>query len=906
MKGPCKRWLILTMLIALLFSCVGLSARAADSQVITAEDDGGSHEDLFMQFLENLFQEQTVGKPGGIRRLKKVVTVKLEPMAQVIYDLMKAHIVQVAAGEEGSAEFDLPLSELGFQEKYTADDLGLDASAQFSDGADKISEQLQQVAADLRMAHAALLLDLPYELYWYDKSAGLSWMLPGVGGTSNNGEWSWRIAGDITVRMSVIAAYSTDKTTGTTTTDQARIRAAIQAVANAHKIVEQYADKSDYEKLAGYRDEICALVAYDYDALASMGGSDFAYGDPWQLISVFDGDETTNVVCEGYAKAFRYLCDLTSFDGDISCYTVTGLMGDELDQERHMWNIVTMEDGKNYLVDVTNSDDGTVGSDGSLFLAGFDSGSPDVGYWFKAQEPILYVYDMGVDLYSEAELTISATHYQRIYTHWDIAGADHVLEEVAAVAPACEEEGCAAYWRCVACGKVFTDEKGVHETTLAALTLRATGHAVLTSISAVEPTCETEGLKAHLRCKACGKLFADVSLTRELTQQEVAIPALGHDYQQGACTRCGQACPHERTDIQINPRGTEIRPVDGRFHQQVEISVTVETCQVCGLVIGETEQVIPGDPADHAWQGGVCSVCGYACLHEELDEQITPTGADYFVQKDLNVHARYTPSRVVDMCLICGEVAAEADQDVLTGTEAHEWEGEECLLCHATRVIAPAKPTGVSATLSGRKAVISWKKSSRATSYSVYGGPKGSPALLKKGITGTSYTSANQAYGTVYQYYVVAVNEGGSSANSAKVSVTAMKAPASVAVTVSARKATVTWKKVTGATSYSVYGGKAGSLKLLKSGITTTSYKSANQTYGKAYEYYVVANNAGGSSANSATVSAIALKASASLTAASTSKGAVLTWKAVTGATGYEVLKDGKVIKKITKATTLT
>lgn len=30
-----------------------------------------------------------------------------------------------------------------------------------------------------------------------------------------------------------------------------------------------------------------------------------------ELIWVFDGDSSTNVVCEGYAKAFQYLCDLS-------------------------------------------------------------------------------------------------------------------------------------------------------------------------------------------------------------------------------------------------------------------------------------------------------------------------------------------------------------------------------------------------------------------------------------------------------------------------------------------------------------------------------------------------------------------------------------------------------------------
>ena len=53
-----------------------------------------------------------------------------------------------------------------------------------------------------------------------------------------------------------------------------------------------------------------------------------------------------------------------------------------------MWNIVKL-DGNNYLVDVTNSDAGTVGADGGLFLAG-GTGSVQDGYTVHA---VSYTYD---------------------------------------------------------------------------------------------------------------------------------------------------------------------------------------------------------------------------------------------------------------------------------------------------------------------------------------------------------------------------------------------------------------------------------------------------------------------------------------------------------------------------------
>ena len=60
-------------------------------------------------------------------------------------------------------------------------------------------------------------------------------------------------------------------------------------------------------------------------------------------------------VCEGYSKAFQYLCDLSSFKDKVECHSVSGVTSGP-----HMWNVVAMEDGYNYLVDVTNCDEGTV------------------------------------------------------------------------------------------------------------------------------------------------------------------------------------------------------------------------------------------------------------------------------------------------------------------------------------------------------------------------------------------------------------------------------------------------------------------------------------------------------------------------------------------------------------------
>ena len=67
-------------------------------------------------------------------------------------------------------------------------------------------------------------------------------------------------------------------------------------------------------------------------------------------------------------------------------------------------------------------------------------------------------------------------------------------------------------------------------------------------VEAVNPTCLTAGNKAYYVC-ACGRRYADSSCMREITLQDVTLPAKGHDYS-GAyaydadghwkvCSRCG-------------------------------------------------------------------------------------------------------------------------------------------------------------------------------------------------------------------------------------------------------------------------------------------------------------------------------------------------------------------------------
>lgn len=213
---------------------------------------------------------------------------RLDGIGKAIYDYLKLNIKTVAAGGLDSAVF------------------GFDLNAYPVDEINRFMGNEEVFNLNINKILNCLLTDCPYELYWFDKTQGYS-----VDNATVNTQLDFKFA--------VADAY---KGEGEYAVDTAKTGAGTSAIANATAIVEENYGKSDLEKLNAYRAEICGLVSYDFEA--ANGG--IAYGDPWQLIYVFDNDPETNVVCEGYAKAFQYLCDLSEFEDYVLCNTVTGTM----------------------------------------------------------------------------------------------------------------------------------------------------------------------------------------------------------------------------------------------------------------------------------------------------------------------------------------------------------------------------------------------------------------------------------------------------------------------------------------------------------------------------------------------------------------------------------------------------
>lgn len=110
-------------------------------------------------------------------------------------------------------------------------------------------------------------------------------------------------------------------------------------------------DATRYETLCALQEYLCHAVTY-------QSGAPRAHEAAGALID-------HAAVCDGYAKAFKLLCDAY----DIPCLVVPGTATQNGKKEPHAWNYVQMEDGKWYGMDVT-WDDGSTEIGKSYFLVG--------------------------------------------------------------------------------------------------------------------------------------------------------------------------------------------------------------------------------------------------------------------------------------------------------------------------------------------------------------------------------------------------------------------------------------------------------------------------------------------------------------------------------------------------------
>ena len=480
---------------------VVVTVEGTEEVVLPSDTGAPSSDEMFAEFVERSFEGQPLSKAP--KKLRSAVSV-LQGNDRAVYNYIAGQLPQIAAGEQASTEFEITPAILGLENNaWTAEELGVDAVLLKDENGEAYipADAKKKLAINLSRILDVLLAEHPYELYWYDKTSGAGTKITTFGLTAyydrSRSAYVMSTTSNMYLRFCVAEEYSA----GQYLVDTSIGQSVQSAVDNADAIVSEYSGLSDEEKLRAYKDEICVLVSYNSSA---TGGA--SYGNPWQMIWVFDGDPGTNVVCEGYAKAFKYLCDHTVFDSSIECILAGGDLVIGSHSDPHMWNVLKMDDGKNYLVDVTNCDSGTAGYPDKLFLAGTTqtrtNSNGNTGYYF-AGSGLAYYYDTDTQgIFSETDLELFLHDYGK--HEWE---SELTIDEE----PTCTEAGSRS-GHCVICDGVITE------------VIPAVGHNYSGWNLTKKETCTEAGSQEKV-CANCGDV---------ITQ---AIPATGHKYGSWIVTR---------------------------------------------------------------------------------------------------------------------------------------------------------------------------------------------------------------------------------------------------------------------------------------------------------------------------------------------------------------------------------
>ena len=219
---------------------------------------------------------------------------------------------------------------------------------------------------------------------------------------------------------------------------------------------------------------------------------------------------------------------------------------------------------------------------------------------------------------------------------------------------------------------------------------------------------------------------------------------------------------------------------------------------------------------------------------------------------------------------------------------------------------APVVKIGHSA--SSGKPMLTWNAVSGATSYKVYRATSqnGTYSLLGT-VTATSYTNTGAKAGTTYYYKVKAVNSAGESAYSNVVSGKTTVTTLTMGHSASSGKPQLTWKAVSGAASYKVYRATAknGAYSVINTTKALT-YTNTGAALGTTYYYKVEALDAAGKSLGFSDVVEGKVAPVLAVGYSSVSGKPQLTWKAVPGATEYQVYRSTQQNSGYTKINTTT
>ena len=841
---------IISVLLALVLA-VGLlplnlytTAWAEETDAAARQESTELLEGYFYQLAGMDITDYRSSTNGIVTKPKYSAGDNLTTSERQVYNAMKPEIIKVANGQRSGTRFSVPTS---------------------------------LSAPSVRRVVTALMMDLPYEMYWFGKS--LSGSLAASGYTI-----SLKVARDF--------RGSNEYTTN--------IPNVPNAVRVAKSVVSSNGGKGDYEKLEAYKDYICAHNTYNSAAASGQ----YDGNNPWELLWVFDNDPSTNVVCEGYSKAFKYLCDLTKeqygWYGSVEARLTTGSAGGP-----HMWNTVSFHGG-NYLVDVTNCDGGF-----DLFMRGTTSQTAGSSYWIGN---IYYTLDDDTrSVYTRTELTLSST---------DCSGVPRQITGIRTILPTNDNvvigvswnadsratsytvyrrESGSAQWQVLKSG--ITDTLYIDTNVEPGVTYYYTVEGVNGAYRS--PTKDETGVSATIAIKTP----ANVTMTG-------AVPS------PNGVTVTWQAAQYAKTYVVYRkPANTNSWAIIAR---SVAGTSYVDTAAAPGSPYTYT---VRGVAADGKTMSSGYDRTGVTATASREPADVTLTGAritgsgitvSWQAALNASTYVVYRRTEGTGWSIVARSVSGTSYTDNTTAAGVpYTYTIRGCTAggamsksydrtgVTATVPKAADDVTLIAARINGRQIVVTWQPANGAHSYVVYRKVTGTNnwAIVANSVTGTSYTDGAAQAGVSYTYTVR--GRGGDGVLSKHYDPAGVTAgiPANVTLTsatASGTAITVVWQPAANAQSYTVYRKVTGtnSWAIVAKSVAGTRYTDAAVTPGTSYTYTVRGVASDGRSMSlgydGRGVSAAVNKTPANVTltaARAGTNGITVTWQAANGAASYTVYR---------------
>ncbi len=379
----------------------------------------------------------------------------------------------------------------------------------------------------------------------------------------------------------------------------------------------------------------------------------------------------------------------------------------------------------------------------------------------------------------------------------------------------CEEDGNDPYWQCSLCKRYFSDEDAQNEIPEGSWIISA--HHMLTELAANDPTCEATGNIHCWQCDVCSKYFEDEDGLFGLTDEEVIVPATGHDWGEWQETEDVSTCVHAGQLMRVcgnDPAHIEYKAADLLAHDMIETAGVPATCEEPGNIqywqckncenyfkdaegtqqIGEADLVLPPLGHDYDLKNGTVTtpatcteqgVITYTCTHDAGHKitDVLPALGHKWNSGVITTAPTATKKGVKTFtCTRCGGTRTESlparnNQVAADGTKVGAGASEEVANKAITTITNDKDPAGsafgllkVKSTKQTKTSVtVTWSKVKGAKKYVVYGNTCGKTKLKKlatiksnsfvaKKVINNKGKKVKVKKGTYYKFIIVALN----------------------------------------------------------------------------------------------------------------------------------------------------